>query len=257
MKRAFEIFGLPDFCRAYVSLRSGGNSTGNFDSLNMSFKNDDYQAVLGNRILFSKEIEIPVRDFVFCKQVHSNNALLVREKDRGAGSISINTAIPDTDALYTTIKGCALSVLIADCAPVFFACRRTKGIAIAHCGRAGSTNGLIGNVIDHMKADFGSVPKDIFAVIGPHISAKNYPIPENSAKKIISDFSDTSGIIKSDDIYKLDLSVRIESELLKAGLKSTAISKNIRCTFDEDETFFSERRQGAPCGRMIATILST
>ena len=63
------------------------------------------EAVMTNRKTFSQDLNIPLENCVFAQQTHSDHIYEVTAKDKGKGAFDYESAIADTDALYTKEKG--------------------------------------------------------------------------------------------------------------------------------------------------------
>ena len=88
---------------------------------------------------------------------------------------------PEADAAVTNIRGLALSVLTADCAPVLMADPVAGVIAAVHAGWKGAKAGVIESAIDAMES-LGAHASRVSAAIGPTISQPAYEVsPEFEA----------------------------------------------------------------------------
>ena len=111
---AFEGLG----AEVMVTTRGGGVSAGPYESLNLSLSvHDEPGAVLENRRRTAAAAGAGLADFVFARQVHSSRAQVVTAADRGRGTLSLDDAVPDTDALVTADPGIVLAILVGDCVP--------------------------------------------------------------------------------------------------------------------------------------------
>jgi YfiH family protein len=157
------------------STRIGGSSTTyaratKCGELNLGFTAEDERGhVMENReALVSKLMEepgtaaAPVK-LVTLRQIHSKQVHRVGGK---------SSESPDTgDGLMTNEPGVLLAIQTADCVPVLIVDRERKAVAAFHAGWRGTVQRIVEDGIGSMRAEFGSDPEDLSAVIGPCIGA--------------------------------------------------------------------------------------
>ena len=161
------------------------------------------------------------------------------------------------ETMVTSKKGICLGILTADCAPVLFGDFEKKIIGAAHAGWKGFFNGVIENTIENM-IQLGAKLENICVAVGPCIQKKNYEVGIEFYKRFIdknSSFKNFFFINKNKKIF-FDLPGSITFVLNKKGIgKIHSLNK---CTFSEQEKYFSHRRNQinnlGDCGRMISTI---
>jgi len=79
---------------AVVSARSGGVSSGPYESLNLSLSvGDDPGCVRENRRRLATAFGADLGDFVFARQVHGAGVRVVADADRGNGAFSLDDAV--------------------------------------------------------------------------------------------------------------------------------------------------------------------
>lgn len=239
--------------RHYVSGKKGGSSGESQDMLNVSFAiNDQPENVIQNRRRIAELLQIEPSHLVFPSQVHSSN---VQQVD----SSNIKSGFSETDALITKEKGICISVMSADCIPVLLYDPEIKAIAAIHAGWRGTMAGIVSETIKSMMNNYGTVPENLYAGIGPGICQEKYEIGEEVIEAVEEYYTENeirlllSPSKKQGKAY-LDLWEANKLQLLKMGL----IDKNIEvaelCTFSNPEKFFSARR--APMeGRFSAGIM--
>ena len=88
----------------------------------------------------------------------------------------------DADGLVADKCNQNLWVYTADCLPIFFADKRTRNVAVLHCGRKGLEKRIIKNLVKILD-NLGTSRKDLLAAIGPAISKKNYSIDKKTLKE--------------------------------------------------------------------------
>ncbi len=147
--------------------RTGGISTGIFDSLNVGLgSSDDCEAVLENRRRAVESVATG-RRLVTLHQVHS--AIAVEAGNWG------DDARPEADALVTNRPGLAIGILTADCAPLLFEDRDAGVIGAAHAGWKGAMGGVIAATVDLMER-LGARRERMSAAVGPCISRRSYEV---------------------------------------------------------------------------------
>jgi hypothetical protein len=204
---------------------------------------------LENRRNFLQELGIDYRDLVCAQQVHGSQARYIQETDKGKGALSYDTAIPDTDALITHERNLPLAVFTADCLSVFIYDHRTPGIGLVHAGWRSTRDHIVGKTVKLMQEKFNTEVKDLSVSFGPAIGSCCYTVRE--------DFTDffPGDLIKRNNHYYLDL-VRINKrQLLDLGVKDKNIFDSQICTSCRNEEFFSYRKEGTGCGRMMSIIM--
>lgn len=216
---------------------------------NMSFAYGDTKDSLKNRKRFLSRLGIDYRDLVCAQQVHGSQARYIQETDKGKGALSYDTAILDTDALITHERNLPLAVFTADCLSVFIYDHRTPSIGLVHAGWRSSRDNIVGKTVKLMQEKFNTEVKDLSVSFGPAIGSCCYTVRE--------DFTDffPSDLIKRNNHYYLDL-VRInKKQLLDLGVKEKNIFDSQICTSCRNEEFFSYRKEGSGCGRMMSVIM--
>lgn len=158
--------------------REGGVSAGIYANLNAGTgSGDDPEAVVENRRRIAAAFGVAGAHLIGVHQVHSAEAVLVREPWTGAR--------PHADALVTSTPGLALSVLTADCAPVLFADLEAGVIGAAHAGWKGALSGVLEACVALMRTHGAS---KISAAIGPCIHQTSYEVgPEFRARFVEAD----------------------------------------------------------------------
>ena len=160
-----------------------------FESLNCGLNTtDDQEKVFDNRNLVKKTIGF--KNLFFLNQIHSNKVIALKTKN----CLKINF---HGDGIVTRLKNIGLSILTADCAPVFFIDNISNTVGACHAGWKGALNGILENTIYEM-LQLGALKKNIHAVIGPTIQKNSYQIKNDLEK-----------IIKKTDIFSLDKTILV------------------------------------------------
>ena len=80
------------------------------------------------------------------------------------------------DGLITNTAGLLLAIKTADCVPVLVADVKRRAVGAFHAGWRGTVARVVEKGIGEMRRQFGSVPRDLRAVIGPSIRQCCYQV---------------------------------------------------------------------------------
>ena len=255
----FSIYnGLP--VTAAVSCRNGGVSRPPFTSLNMGLHvGDDSRSVDENRKRYFHALAIPERDLINCMQVHGTHIEAVGRKDRGRGAFSLNTAIPDTDGLVTDEKDVPLTMNYADCTPLFFYDPVKEVIGLSHGGWRGTAGNIAGKTVDLMVSRFGCERKDIRGAIGPAIGLQRFEVGKEVIDAMAAIFTEEELASlyekKENGKYLFGLAEANHVLMKKAGLLEDHVEDCHMCTWDENDLFYSYRKEGGHTGRHMAVLM--
>lgn len=196
---------------------------------------DDYAAL-------SSKLGIPLSRFIRPYQASGDKVETVTAEHGGSGVIKDNE-LKRTDGLVTVEKGIALSVIAADCVPVYLIARSAGVIGLLHCGWRSAAGGLLHNGIAAMK-ELGASPAEIQFIIGPHICADCYEVGEEVRTEYAKAFSEKEleAIFKVRDkrLY-LSLSKALQLKAEAEGILQEKISAVNECTC-HDKSYYSYRR---------------
>ncbi len=215
---------------------------------NMSFKHGDTGSSLTNREEFLRSLGVEYRNLACANQVHEDAVVCVGQEHKGRGALNYQDAFSQTDALITQEKNLPLAVFTADCLSVFLYDPIKHAAGVVHAGWRSSHKRLAAKTVRLMVKEFNSQAADILAGFGPAIGPCCYEV----GKEFTGYFD--CGIRQKQGKYYLDLAQVNKGQLIEAGLKEENISSAASCTFCNHE-FFSYRRQGSSCGRMMSVIM--
>ena len=157
--------------------RKGGFSRGIYKSLNCGKGSKDKKTNIEKNLNFvSKKVNVKLDNLKLMHQTHSNKVIFVSKNNRRSKNFY-------SDALITNIKGYALGVVTADCAPIILYDSKNQFIGCIHAGWKGAFSGIIENTIKKFKR-LNSKNK-ILASIGPCIGPKSYEVDINFYKKFL------------------------------------------------------------------------
>jgi YfiH family protein len=260
------------------STRPGGVSTCyGGKTLNLGFTpHDSGEIVERNRAMFLESVGAKGEDgltwpLVQMKQLHSSVVYRV-------------SAAPHEplagDGLLTSTAGLLLAIKTADCVPVLVADVRNRAVGAFHAGWRGTVGRVVEKGIGEMRRQFGSVPRDLRAVIGPSIRRCCYQVGAEARAQFESQFSYADELFKEvfdanavhvrypvlflnqrapghvelgPEIH-LDLVEANQRQLQDAGSREEHISVIDGCTACDTTRFFSHRAEFGRTGRMMAVI---
>ena len=166
------------------------------------------------------------------------------------------------DAFITNMKGCAIGVRTADCIPVLLYDPQHKAVAAVHSGWKGTVRRISLHTIQAMRDTFGTDASNLIAMIGPGISRRSFQVGE----EVVGMFRESG--FPMDEIWQYDGEpvagtmrgghhidlIRANRWLLEsADVRPGNIQSCDICTY-EDGRFYSARREGTKCGRIINAI---
>ena len=96
------------------------------------------------------------------------------------------TRLEGYDALVTDIPGIAIAARTADCIPVLMYDPVHRAIAAVHSGWKGTVLKIAQKTIELMADLYGTLPKDIFAVIGPGIGPDSFQVGREVTEAFLS-----------------------------------------------------------------------
>lgn len=255
--RPFPFHG--DDVTAVVTTRHGGVSSGVYDSLNLGdHVGDDPSAVLENRRRVAAAVG--VERLTVANQTHGTRVAVITPELAGrghGGGADARAALPATDAMVTRQPGVALSILVADCAPVVLFDPATASIGVAHCGRPGTVGGTLPATISAMASEFGSRPGDLRIGIGPAIGFASYEIGPAEVAAVSSAFPDAAARLLKPTRpghATFDLLSALLLQARAAGVPDGQVHPMGIDTRTSTSDFFSDRA-ARPCGRFMAVAM--
>ena len=172
-------------------------------------------------------------------QTHSNN-VAIAEKSRKYFNV---------DGLINLDKDLVLTLLVADCVPLFIFNNKSKNFALIHSGWRGTVNNIVGNSINLMKKNGNSL-KNLRFVIGPSIGSCCYEV----GRDVFESFDSSYYQIINEKKAKLNLSNIICDQIIDFGISNKNIFIDQDCTFCKNKKYFSYRKEGDISGRMVAVM---
>jgi hypothetical protein len=184
------------------------------------------------------------------------------------------------DGLITNAPGLLLAIKTADCVPVLVSDMKRRVVAAFHAGWRGTVARIVEKGVGEMRHQFGSLPRDLRAAIGPCIRRCCYRVGHEVRSEFESQFSYADDLFEevfdSNAIHvrypllflnqrapghgdlgpeiHLDLVEANRRQLEDAGLREEHISVVDGCTACDTTRFFSHRAEFGKTGRMMAVM---
>jgi len=234
--------------------RKNGVSKGIYNSLNCGINSkDNKENIIQNINIVSKKLNCEKKPIIALNQNHGNKVICFNnQKDIKNNIIG--------DAIVTTLKNVAISVLTADCVPILFYNPKKKIIGCVHAGWKGALNGIIENTVDKFM-ELNSNTRDLLAAIGPCISHRHYEVGHDFYKKFVDQNNNNQQffIVLNNKKYLFNIRGYINAKLTRLGINN--IDHIEMDTFSNKENFFSYRRSkkngDKDYGRCISVIITT
>lgn len=236
--------------------RTGGVSTGELSSMNLSFsRGDDPANVVENYRRICDVLGVGIEDVVASVQTHTTNIRHVTSADKGKG-VLFPQDYQDVDGLITDEPGVVLATFYADCVPLYFVDPVKQAIGLAHSGWRGTVNRMGAHMVQAMTDAFGSRPEDLIAAVGPSICRDCYEVSEDVAEEFQVLFTGTQVVSEGREQgkYQLDLWLANRLILEQAGIPTDRISVTDVCTCHNPEYLFSHRASNGKRGNLAAFL---
>ena len=240
--------------KAGFTTRIGGTSALPFHSLNMGLHvSDKIEDVITNRKRLAEALNVSMDNWVSGEQVHQTNIKVVGEEDKGKGATSYQSSITGTDGLITNQSGILCTAFFADCVPLFFFDPVSGYIGIAHAGWKGTVQRMAEKMVERF-SQVGVNKSDLLVVVGPCISQPFYEVNHVVIDSMDEKFRGKTVTDMGNDRYLLDLKQLNVEILLQSGILRHNIDVTNYCTFDQQNLFFSHRRDNGETGRMLGFL---
>jgi hypothetical protein len=181
------------------------------------------------------------------------------------------------DGLITATPELLLGIQTADCLPVIIVDPKRRAVGVFHAGWRGTLKRIVEKGVGEMRRHFGSLPRDLKAVIGPGIHGCCYEVGEEVRNKFESQFEYGAKLFREieepDPVREkypmlfltarapghsilpkkifLDLVEANRQQLLAVGLLKKNIEVSPLCTNCRTDLLFSYRAEKGKTGRMM------
>ena len=216
---------------------------------------DDVNAVLKNREQLAQHIGCDITDFVCAEQTHSTNFYKVTALDRGKGATTMETAIPNTDALYTYEPGILLTSFSADCVPVLLYNEKSGVIGAVHSGWQGTVKGVTPRLLHQLITEEANDANAFHVYIGTALSQQKFEVDHDVYEQFKAlGYADEFIHYNPDtNKYHIDNQKTVKKQCELAGIPANQITIDDTCTFLHEERF--SYRQDKKCGRHMSFIM--
>jgi len=221
--------------RNFFFTRKNGFSKGIYNSLNCGVgSKDDNKIVKKNIEKIAILLEIPPKNIIFVKQIHSNKII---DLDKRMQNRKISA-----DGMITSQDSLALAILTADCVPILLVDKASNYYGAIHSGWKGANLRIIKNIITKFKNKKSKL-KNLLVAIGPCIGADSYEVKNNFINKIRNKNKDYKRyfVFIRKKIY-FNLRFFVEQKLLEHGVLKKNIEHINKDTYKDKKNFFSYRR---------------
>ena len=241
----------PNGVRHGFFTRAGGVSRGIYRGLNAGVGSQDAREnVAENRGRVAAWLGVGPQCLLSLYQTHSPDALVVRAPFSGER--------PKADALVTDRPGLAIGVLTADCGPVLYADAEAGVVGAAHAGWKGALTGILESTVAAMEK-LGARRERIVAVLGPSIGPDNYEVGPEFVERFVAVEAQNERYFTPSPKpghALFDLNGYTLDRLARTGVAAHGVN---RCTYADDDAFFSYRRAThrgeGDYGRQISAIV--
>lgn len=202
---------------------------------------DDAEAVRARRAALMAAIGTTAQP-MWLSQVHGHH--VVGHEEYAAGV--------EGDAAVSHAREWMAVVMTADCLPILLSDETGAAVAAIHAGWPGLHQGIIAKTVARMQRP----AQDLYAWIGPGISAAHYEVDEPFYARFVEQDTENKAFFtpNREGHYWADLVGMAVRQLQNAGVPATSIYKSGLCSYG-DARFFSHRRDRAQAGRMASFIV--
>lgn len=242
--------GLPLEVGGLMSTRRGGVSRAPFDSLNLRPAGlrgdavDDPAAIHENQRRFAGWLE--GAQPVYLDQVHGTQVVRLTRADLAPGR-----PFQQADASFTTDRGMACTVLVADCLPVLLAAPGGRGVAAAHAGWRGLAGGVLEATLAALCEAAECTPPEVCAWLGACIGPRAFEVGADVREAFGAEAAAHFCPGLASGKWWADLPALARERLHRAGV--SAVAGGQWCTYSDPALFFSFRRDRVT-GRHAAAI---
>ncbi len=219
-----------------------------FESLNLARSvGDDAAAVQENNRRMLAVFDVTPARATTAWLVHGRSVAVVTPVDAGSYR-------PGVDAIITRERSLALTMRFADCVPILLHDPVQRAIGLAHAGWRGVAEKVVEATVSALRENFGSHPRDLWAGIGPCISADQYRVGPEVIEHVTAACPYQPSIVQAqpDGSTHLDLNAAVVAQLQACGVENIEDSR--LCTASHTDEWFSHRAENGKTGRFGVVI---
>ncbi len=187
-----------------------------------------------------------LRGWVWPRQVHGAGVYVATGDPDPATGDPDPATVPVADAAVTAVRGLALAIVTADCAPLVVAC--DDAVGVVHAGYRGLAAGVVEAAIAHLR-DIGT--GEVRAFLGPCIRAARYEFGPHDLARLVAQFGPGVEGHTRDGSPALDLPAVVRVVLERSGV--VAFDDCGVCTADSDRYF--SYRANEDTGRQATIVI--
>lgn len=246
------------FANAF-STRPGGVSSLPSDDLNLVYRDDTKDNVNENRRRFLEALGRSSAPLITARQTHSDKITMIEDK------VSAMKEEPLSDALISDRPDIFVGIKTADCLPVLIGDPKTGFFAAIHAGWRGTLQRIVEKTVNKMVSEQKINASNCLAALGPAACGKCYEVGKDVADSFKQEFPGADQFLSLNPRsgkFHLDSQGANRLQLISCGLQEGRIFSAPRCTMEENDLFFSFRKEGQPVaggqprpmGRQLAVI---
>lgn len=216
---------------------------------------ENTEDIIVNRKSLADLLDCALEDFVCAFQCHSANFCKVTRADGGRGSVTMDTAIPETDGLYTFESDLLLCCFTADCVPLLLYDETTGLIGAVHSGWQGTVKEITPKMLSHLIEVESCNPASLHITIGPAISQEKFEVDRDVWEqfKALGYADEFLYYEEKTGKYHIDNKMTVKRQCELRGVPVENIMVDDTCTFSSPDCF--SYRQDKSCGRHLSYIM--
>lgn len=152
--------------------------------------------IMLNRQRLSRELNMPLENWVLPWQKHTNHIARVTSEDKGKGAFDKNTSIMNVDAIYTTEPNILIGVFTADCLGILVVDESTPCICAIHSGWKGTTLEITSKCLQELFQKKLIHPESCHVYFSPSIQYDSLEVGMEVVQQIQKIRIDTKSFIK-------------------------------------------------------------
>ena len=257
-KRMLEYGSMNAYSDIYCfsTTRHGGYSSGEYDSFNCNeFCGDEAESVRKNREMLCGLLPGKDAKLIIPHQIHRTEVRIIDEDFMQLTEEDKATSLDGVDALVTMLRNVCICVSTADCVPVLCCDKRLGIVSAIHAGWRGTAMRIVECTLKAMSERFGTRGEDVMACIGPSISKDAFEVGDEVYACFERAGFNMGKIASRMNKWHIDLWEANRIQLLDFGVRAQQIEVSGICTWQDNDDFFSARRQGIASGRILSGIM--
>ena len=161
------------------------------------------------------------------------------------------------DAIITDVPNLAIAVRTADCVPILLYDTRAGVVAAIHAGWRSTVAGILTKTLKIMAKEFNTEGSVLVGAIGPGIGYDSFEVEEPVLARFRERFDFWSRFARPtrNNRWLVDLKMINAYVLASTGMPEKNLLLSPLCTVQENELFYSYRREGEEAGRMLNFIM--